>query len=399
MSKVSLPSLLRQVRKAISKENYQEAEVLYGKILEDPEMVDNLDIRLRHAYCLEKLGNIEQAVETYTAVIRIYNQTGEEGAAAALEQIISDLRNKSEANQPEENQPEIAEEADIEIPDDAALMGQLCEMGELVTLNVGDVLCKNGDMPDILWLLKSGVLSVQLPDYEEPDTIQVKDGHLALVGEVGFFTKQRRVADVHATTMVELYIVRASDIHARQENNPGFAKAMDRLLIERWAEPVLTRHTVFERVNDIDRMRIMHTFKRLSLGPGETLVEAGKEHNYTYMLLSGCMFFMHSKEQPDDTTETDDGSLMSTVFPGDMIHLGGLLKGYQSDYRVVTATPVQLLRLSREEFEPFTPRRPWIIQAILRFSRRPANLQIMKPEDDYLWKADRHIKTGPNSLE
>jgi hypothetical protein len=37
-------------------------------------------------------------------------------------------------------------------------------------------------------------------------------------------------------------------------------------------------------------------------------------------------------------------------------------------------------------------RRPWITQAILRFSHRPAHLQIMRPEDDYLWKADRHVK-------
>lgn len=393
MSNVSLPNLLRQVRKAIAKENYQEAEALYRKILKLPEMADDLDIHLRHAYCLEKLGDIGQAIETYSAVIHFYKESGEEGAASALEQSLSGLRDKSEKNQSEESLPETTEEADIEIPDDAALMGLLCDMGELVALNDGEVLCKSGDMPDHLWLLKSGELSVQLPEYDEPDIIQVKDGHLALVGEVGFFTKQRRVADVHVNKMAELYIVKTSDIHEKQENDPGFAKAMDRLLIERWAEPVLTRHTVFERVNDIDRMRIMHTFKRLSFGPGETLVEAGQEHDYTYMLLSGCMFFMHSKEQPDDTSETDDGSLMSTIFPGDMIHLGGLLKGYQSDYRVVTATPVQLLRLSREEFEPFTLRRPWIIQAILRFSHRPAKLQIMKPEDDYLWKADRHIKT------
>ncbi|MES0370641.1 MAG: cyclic nucleotide-binding domain-containing protein [Mariprofundaceae bacterium] len=397
MSDVSLPKLLRQVRKAVAQENFQEAEELYGKILENPEMEDNLDIHLRHAYCSEKLGNIEQAIETYTAVIKIYKKSGEEGAAAALEQLIEALQKEPEETEGEtadasSNQPEI-EIPDSEIPDDAALMERLCNMGELVTFNAGDMLCKNGDMPDHLWLLKSGELSVQLPEYEEPDIIQVKDGHLALVGEVGFFTKQRRIADVHATSVAELYIVRASDIHAQQEKDPGFSKAIDRLLIERWAEPVLTRHTVFERVNDIDRMRIMHSFKRITLGPGETLVEAGEEHDYTYMLQSGCMFFMHSKEQPDDTTETDDGSLMSTVFPGDMIHLGGLLKGYQSDYRVVTATPVQLLRLSREEFEPFTLRRPWIIQAILRFSHRPANLQIMKPEDDYLWKADRHIKT------
>lgn len=388
---MSLPKLLRQARTSISRGDYSQAECLYEKILAFPEMADDLDTRLRYAFCAEKNGNLTRAIASYSAVIDIYRQHGEEGAAASLERIIGDLEKGPEKRAPE---PPIAEESEKYPPplDDAALMQQLCNMGQLITLTAGEMLCHKGDMPNMLWLLRSGTLTVHLPGYDEPDTIHVKEDYLTLVGEVGFFTRQRRHADVEAATMAELFAIKAEDIYLQQERDPAFNAAMERLLIERWAEPVLTRHTVFEHVNDIDRMRIMHTFKPVSLGAGETLIEAGREHNYTYMLQSGCMFFMRPKEKPDDTTETDNGSLMSTIFPGDMVHLGGLLKGYKSEYRVVTATPVQLLRLAQEEFEPFTPRRPWIIQAILRFSRRPANLQVMKPNDDYLWRADRHVK-------
>lgn len=390
MNDIPLPKLLRQARKAVSNEAYDEAEALYIAILDFPEMSNDLDIRLRYAYCAEKSRNYEQAIETYTEVVNIYHQTGEEGAAEALKQVIKGLK---EGAVEEVLKPETLEEIEeVEPLDDAELMQQLCDMGELITLNSGDMLCHEGDMPHTLWLMRSGSMTVHLPDYDEPDVINVKENHLTLVGEIGFFTNQRRGADLEISARSELFAVNTTEVASREKLDPAFRGGLNRLMRERWAEPVLARHSVFERVNDIDRMRLMNTFERITVKPGETLIEKGEEHNFTYMLQSGCMFFMYSQEQPDEGFETDDGSMTSSIFPGEIIHLGGLLKGFKSEYRVVTATPVVLLRLSQEAFESFTLRRPWIIQAILRFSRRPAHLQIMRPEDDYLWKADRHVK-------
>jgi len=105
------------------------------------------------------------------------------------------------------------------------------------------------------------------------------------------------------------------------------------------------------------------------------------------------LFFLHDKDGSlDDEFEGEDGSLLSSVVPGDMVHLGGLLHSYQSQYRIVAATPVRLLRLSRDAFELFAVRRPWIIQAVLRYCRRPVHLQVLRPNDDYLWKSNRHIE-------
>ena len=383
-----LPKLLREVRKAISQENYPEAEKLYEEILQNPDMADDLDIRVRYASCTEKNGNRDQAIDAYCEVLKIYQERDEKGAAASIEKILEGLRSKST-----EPEPESTPDATVEALSDADLMKHLCEMGKHITLSTGDSLCRQGEMPDSLWLLRNGSITVHLPEYDEPDLIEVKEGHLALVGELGFFTDQRRSADLEAASNAELFEIKTDDIRKESERDPAFAMAMQRLLYERWAEPVLTRHTVFERVNDIDRMRLMRTFDRVTLGPGEVLIEAGEEHPYAYMLQSGCMFFMHPKDHMDDSADSGDGSMMTSIFPADMVHLGGLLAGYKSEYRVVTATPVKLLRLSQHSFEPFTLRRPWIIQAILQFSRRPAHLQLMKPEDDYLWKANRHVKT------
>ncbi|RMF00922.1 MAG: hypothetical protein D6773_10770, partial [Alphaproteobacteria bacterium] len=89
--------------------------------------------------------------------------------------------------------------------------------------------------------------------------------------------------------------------------------------------------------------------------------------------------------------ETDTGELVVSVLPGDIVHLGGLLQEFRTPYRIVCATPVQVLHLSRRNFQPFVLKRPWIMPAILRFSEKPAHLQVMRPSDDYLWSADRRL--------
>lgn len=79
------------------------------------------------------------------------------------------------------------------------------------------------------------------------------------------------------------------------------------------------------------------------------MIEAKEEHDGAYLLQMGCLFFLHDTASPiDDELDDENGNLLSSVVPGDMIQMGGLLYGYQSPYRIVAATPVRLLRLSLE---------------------------------------------------
>lgn len=412
---VALPQLLREARKAAFKHEYAEAEALYSSVLLFPEMHDNLDVKMRYAYCAEKAGNLDDAIHYYEEIIETYRETGETGAADSLQESVEKL--KQSPQQPEAGPAESESETGAAAAGEAAeetsatdaeekleaetgneplsdemLMQELRGMGKARHLDPGDILCLTGDPSESLWLIERGKLDVQMPDYEEKDTLFSPEGAVTLAGEIGFFTLQRRSASLTASSEVDYVDIPADAIRQRQQNEPPFNDAMERLLRERWAEPVLAQHSVFERVNDIDRKRLAHAFTHISLQAGETLIDADEEHDGTYLLQSGCMFFTHHVDdgsQPMD--EHDDDSHMISIMPGDMVHLGGLLRGHKSSYKIVTATPVQLLHLSREDFEPFTLRRPWIIQAILRYSRRPAHLQVMHPEDDYLWQANRNI--------
>jgi len=392
--------LLRQARKAAFKKDFAAARALYAEVRTIPGMADDLDVSLRLAYCAEQAGDVDEALRIYREVVDTYRNTGEAGAAEALEAVIANLEQKdSEASVDTASAAPADEGETLEPPpplDDSTLAMRLCEMGEMLHLLPGDVLCREGDTPDALWLLKHGTLEVQMPGYEEHDHLQAREGGLVLVGELGFFTMQRRSATLVATDSVDVYVVRSEMIHETCRHDAAFAAGMERLLRDRWVEPVLAQHAVFERINDVDRKRLAHAFESVEIEPGTTLIEAEQEHDGTYMVQTGCLFFMHAgdEDMDDKLEDTSDGALVTSVHPGDMVHLGGLLAGYKSQYRVVAATPSRLLRLSREKFEPFSLRRPWIVQAILKFSRRPVHLQVMHPDEDYMWMANRHIRFG-----
>lgn len=76
--------MLRQARKAVAQENFVEAERLYALVLQDEDMQDMIDIKIRYAFCLEKIEKTTEAIVVYQDVVNIYQVQGEVGAAKAL---------------------------------------------------------------------------------------------------------------------------------------------------------------------------------------------------------------------------------------------------------------------------------------------------------------------------
>jgi len=386
---------LKAARKAVSRKSFSEAKNLFAEVLKHTAMQSDIDIRLRHAYCAEQTGDFTDALASYRQVVMAYRDTGETAAAEKLLARIEDLEQAGqEALQSEKNEsaPEIrALSVNVPPMERQALIRRLCQIGIPKHLEHGDMLYRAGDTPAQLWLLKSGTLNVQIDGYADQSQMTPRQEGMMLVGEGGFFTQQRRVATVTTDGVAELVEVSRDVVTIEQHADPSFASAMDALLLDYWIEPVLSRHDIFERVNDVDRRRLAHEFEKIEIDAGQTLIEPGEEQDAAYMLLSGCGFLTHAGQDGSNTLMQDSGEFTTSLFAADMINIGGLLHGFVSPYRVVAATPLQLLRLSRERFEPYTMRRSWIIDAIKKVTRRPAHRQILKPDESYMWHVDRHV--------
>jgi len=390
---------LRAARKAVSRRAFSEAKALFAEVLQQEDMRADIDVRLRHAYCAEQTGDYTDAVASYRQVVTSYRDTGENAAAEKLLAKIQDLEQAeidALENEKVESAPEIRP-IGVNTPpmERQALIRRLCQLGIPRHLDARDMLCRAGDPPAHLWLLRSGSLRVEVEGYDEQASMEPPDGGMMLVGEGGYFTQQRRAATVVAEASSDLFEISRDVVTVEQHADPSFAAGMDALLLDYWIEPVLSRHDVFERINDVDRRRLASEFEKMEVDAGQTLIEAGEQQGAAYLLLSGCAFLMHADPaQGDDSLEDGDGSFTTSLFPADLINLGGLLHDFVSPYRVVAATPLQLLRLSRERFEPYAMRRSWIIDAIVKISRKPAHLQVMKPDESYRWFINRDISAA-----
>jgi len=305
-------------------------------------------------------------------------------------------------------------------------------MGERETLYPTEVLCEDGDIADKIWLIEEGIVDVFMSERAEKFSLEPKEGSFILLGELGLFTRQRRNARLVAYTTVKCFVVDIKEIDERQQRDIPFNTAMQRLLRERWIDPVLKQHSVFDSISDVERGYLIVSFESVSLKAGETLASVGQEQDGAYLLQSGCMFLIHDDEEsvsakaesvdhaaeaeePVDIAEyadyveyadyleyaeyveythtehSGDVNMMTGIHPGDFVQLSGLLEGYKSKYRIEAVTNVQLLYLSRKKFEIFSKPRPWVAEAIERYSLRPAHLQVMRPLDDYFWLTNRDI--------
>jgi len=380
--------ILSEARKAAHSGDYGAAEEGYRNLREIPQFRKDIDITLRFAYCAERAGNYTEALPAYEEALAEYRLGDDEDAAEAVEGFIHQIRlclaEREDAEGKTIESPTMLENA----PGDAEVITPLMRAGKKRYLNSGDTLCRQGDPSRHVWFLTKGKIEVHVPDWVDTDVLTGHEAVPYILGELGYFTGQRRAATLVAISYVELIEVSVQDIHAMCARDTRLALGIERMFRERLVERVLSRHAIFERVNDVDRKRLAMAFKYCEMGPGEVLIEPGVEHDGAYLIQSGCLLLKIPEHGQKGESGTD---YITSMFPGDMIHLGGLMCDYIPPYQVMTATPVRLLHLDREKFEPFTLRRPWIVQDILKHSYKPPHRQVIRPDEDYLWYVNRQI--------
>lgn len=378
--------LLKNARKAISNKDYAEACALYRDILER-DSLGNIDFKFRLAWCSEKAGYINDACSLYEEIITHYKQQDEMDTAASLQVMLERLR------KPKEMTSAIDFEA-LARADRARLMRQLQYMGKKQKLEAGKTLFQEGDVVKHLWILMQGRLRQSLQSSEHAELSTESDNTPKLLGESSIFTLQRREFTVTTVVTSKLLCIPLERIVHMRQKSIDFDIAMEHLMREYWVAPILTEHPIFQRVNDIDRVRISHLFEPIEKQVGECLMRRNEEHPAAYLLQEGCLFLLYERleDAEIDESEPGDGTLLASVLPGSFVHLGGLLRGYESSCRIVAITPVRLLRLNQETFESISTRRPWMIQALLRLVRLPVKEQVAQPDEAMLWKVNHNVE-------
>lgn len=379
MNEMDYQKLFQQARAAAAKGDYHASRKYYGQLWNSPLWRHDKDVQLSYAYACERTGDHSEALHAYRSLIRHYNESldGEDDtlsreSSARLQEIMRE-GSAQEAGQ-------VIDRADDE--GEALLIARIFEHGYSREMEGGEVLCLKGDPASHMWLLQEGEVDVMMPN-QGPSRLSGSKERPCMIGELAYFTGMRRAATLVAASKAQVIELPYDRIKSMLSKDHELFEMMEHLFRHRLVLQVLSQHEIFKLFNEIDRRRVTTIFENTTAQPGQTLIEEGEEYPDAYMVQSGSLLLL--------TNKGGEEQLIGSMHPGDLFHLGGLLRGFKAPYSVVCGTPCHLLRLPRHSFEPFMLQRSWLIKAILKHSRQAAEMQVLHPESRNLWAADRYF--------
>jgi len=370
----------RRAREAAERGDFEVARQFYGELWRSPQWQKDKEVQSKYAYSCERTGDYSEALSAYKSLMDTYGRIPV-GEQALVEESMIRLR---ELMVEEERDPK-AQVLNVQEDESGAEMVALlsvhaCER----SLSPGFLLCEAGDPAHHLWLLKQGEIDVLVPGLPASRLVGAPSCP-CLIGELAYFTGMRRAATLRCATDVSVLELSYDRIGELIKEDIRLQPMLDYLFRDRLVMRVLSQHEIFKMVHEFDRHRIAIAFESMAVMAADVCIEQGREHDGAYMVQSGLMLLIRMHEDGRE-------ELMGSMHPGDMMHLGGLLRGFIPRYRVVAGAPSRLLHLPRTKFEPLMKKRPWLISSILKHSRRPMDKQILHPEARNLWAANRHIE-------
>jgi len=371
--------LFQQARSAAAKGDYHSSRKLYGELWKSPIWRNDKDVKLSYAYACERTGDYSEALTAYKSLMHHYSDAPEsqedtlsQESSARLREIMSETGEISSG--------QIIDTATDE--SETILIQKLFEHGYPRELAPGEPLCLKGDTAAHMWLLQDGQMDVMMP-HQPISKLSGTPDRPCLIGELAYFTGMRRAATLSTATAAKVIELPYDRVKSLLKTNQDLYAMMEHLFRHRLVLQVLSKHDIFKLFNEIDRRRVTTIFENSITKAGQTLIEEGQEYPDAFMVQSGTLLLVRNKGGRE--------SLIGSMHPGDLFHLGGLLRGFLAPYSVVSGTPCHLLRLPRHSFEPFMLQRSWLIKAILKHSRLAAEMQVLHPESRNLWAADRYF--------
>ncbi len=371
--------IFRQAREAAAAGDFETARRLYGELWKSPVWRKDREVQLHYAYSCERTGDYSAALEAYQALINNYTLDDRSEEAALVEESMVRLRELMVGSE-QDSRARVIDALDDAT--EAVLVRKLFAHAYERRFQPGELICRIGDPAGHMWLLVEGEVDVLVPG-QSVSTIKGSPKRPALLGELGYFTGMRRAASLCCATEVRVLELSYEKLEELLAQDSSLPPMLEHLFRHRLVLRLLSQHEIFKLINDVDRRNLTKLFENTTMRPGQVLIEQGAEEPNAYLVQSGTMLLVRREEGED--------VLLGSMHPGDMFHLGGLLRGFRAPYRAVAGTPTRLLRLPRAAFEPFMKRRPWLIKAILKQSRVSMERQILHPEARNLWAANRYI--------
>jgi cAMP-dependent protein kinase regulator len=346
-------SFKERAHQALSRGEWEKALEGFQKHCgQEPE---DLRSQLKVAELLERLGQKKEAARVYRRVAEAYARDGFLLQAISINKIILRVDPSSKdandrlaqlySNRICETKPlrplyPIPFLSELNEPE----LHLLLEHVQIKTFQKDVFICREGERGDSLYLLIRGEVAIikQIPRGQELWIRNLREGDF--FGEFGFFTDQKRHADVKALTDCEILEIPGNQLNPIIKTHAHIKEVLQNFFKQRVLDLFLALSPLFSSLTSFEREEVFKRF-RLNKVPEETLLfKGGDPPNSLYMIKSGEVEIFTKNRQGKRIRL---GILKSGNFFGEI----SLLFNKPRMASAKTTRPSELLELNRENFE------------------------------------------------
>jgi CRP-like cAMP-binding protein len=227
-----------------------------------------------------------------------------------------------------------------------ALITQL----QLISLTVGEVVFREGDPGDALFIVSEGEISLSS---EGPPRVEMsRIGPGAFFGEVSLVTEGPRSATAAAIAPSELIKIDRRAISSVIGEHPDVLRVVLRFVRDRLVERLVRTSPLFRPFDDGERRALADRFRFLEIDRGSTILTHGQRADGLYIVLAGRF-----------EVQRDGGSRIA-LGPGDLIGETSLLTGEKVSSPVVAASKALALCLPAAEFRELIMTHPHVLEYV-----------------------------------
>lgn len=222
-----------------------------------------------------------------------------------------------------------------------------------VELGVGDVLFREGDPGESIFIVTSGSVRVT-----RGELFLATLGEGTFFGEGAFFSHEPRSADVAAAEPCELLEMRREDMEELIRGHPGVAEALSAFYRERVLDGVLAATPLFRNLDAGERKHVAGCFELVAVEEGAEVVREGERDRALYLIKRGS--FAVTTTPPGGGAPRELARLGPEEFFGEVAVVGATPR--TATVRALQAAEV--LRISGEHLDPLLAEHPELRQLL-----------------------------------
>ncbi|MCH8961714.1 MAG: cyclic nucleotide-binding domain-containing protein [Bacteroidetes bacterium] len=251
--------------------------------------------------------------------------------------------------------------ASLSVHFDEAHLRMLAAASERLTVAAGEVLFRQGDPSDAVYIVIDGCLEVAVRQDEGDEVVVGTLGPGNVLGEMQILTGGRRTASVYACEETELVKIGRTVIERLLAKSPELVRPMAELIRDRLRHNRLVAMlpNLFGALDEAALQDIEQHLTWMRLQRGEALLRQGDQSNDVYLLISGRLLAVRKRETGQET-------VVGEVQPGEIVGEMAFFTGEPRAVSLYALRDVDLVRFTRSAFTSITETYPQVMRAITK---------------------------------